>query len=134
MLPHTAAVLGDAKVMAFVATAMPERAKTFYRDVAGLRLVADERYALVFESGATMLRVQKVRELQPHPFTALGWEVDDIEGCVDELIARGASALRVDGITQDDRGIWDAGGGTRVWWFKDPDGNTLSVTEFTGQG
>jgi catechol 2,3-dioxygenase-like lactoylglutathione lyase family enzyme len=58
-------VLGEAKVMAFVATADPERAKTFYRDVLGLRLDNDERYALVFSAGSTMLRIQNVRDLEP---------------------------------------------------------------------
>jgi catechol 2,3-dioxygenase-like lactoylglutathione lyase family enzyme len=125
-------VLGEAKVMAFVATADPERAKIFYRDVLGLRLDADERYALVFSAGSTMLRIQKVRDLEPHPFTALGWEVDDIERAVDELVARGASPLRVEGLPQDGRGIWAADARTKVWWCKDPDGNMLSLTEFSG--
>jgi catechol 2,3-dioxygenase-like lactoylglutathione lyase family enzyme len=127
-------MLRDAKVMAFVATADPERAKVFYRDVLALRLIADERYALVFEAGGTMLRIQKVHDLKPHPFTALGWEVDDIEGAVDDLIARGATALRVEGLLQDGRGIWAADARTKVWWCKDPDGNTLSLTQFAGPG
>jgi len=127
-------VLRDAKVMSFVATADPERAKAFYRDVLGLRLDADERYALVFSAGGTMLRIQKVRDLKPHPFTALGWEVDDIESAVDDLVGRGASPLRVEGLPQDGRGIWDADARTRVWWCKDPDGNTLSLTQFSGPG
>lgn len=122
--------LGGAKVMAFVATAAPERAKAFYRDVLGLRFVTDERYALVFEAGGTMLRIQKVHEFRPQVFTVFGWEVDDIESAVDELVARGASAMRVDGLTQDARGIWDTGGDAKVCWFKDPDGNTLSLTQF----
>jgi len=127
----TAAVLGRAKVMTFVATAAPDRAKAFYRDVVGLRFVSDEQYALVFMTGDTMLRIQKVRDLRPQPFTALGWEVEDIERAVDDLVGRGAVALRVDGLAQDARGIWDSGAG-KIWWFKDPDGNTLSLTEFAG--
>lgn len=127
-------VLRDAKVMGFVATADPDRAKAFYRDVVGLRLIADEHYALVFSAGGTMLRVQKVRDLDPQPFTAFGWEVDDIERAVDELVGRGASVLHPDGIPQDPRGIWDTGEGARVCWFKDPDGNTLSLTEFADPG
>ena len=122
--------LGQAKVMGFVATADPARATTFYRDVLGLRLVADEHYALVFDAGGTMLRIQKVRELMPQPFTAFGWEVTDLEQTVDELVGRGAIMLRADGIPQDARGIWDTGDGARVCWFKDPDGNTLSLTEW----
>jgi catechol 2,3-dioxygenase-like lactoylglutathione lyase family enzyme len=115
--------------MAFVATVDPERAKTFYRDVLGLRLVSDEPYALVFDAGGTMLRIQKMRSLKPQPFTALGWEVDDIERSVDDLVARGAMALRAPGLPQDARGIWQADATTKVWWFTDPDGNTLSLTQ-----
>ena len=127
-------MLRDAKVMAFVATVEPERAKTFYRDVVGLRLVADERYALVFDAGGTMLRIQKVRELKPQPFTALGWEVDDIERAVDLVVGRGATPLLVPGLPQDARGIWRADATTWVWWFKDPDGNTLSLTQLGASG
>jgi catechol 2,3-dioxygenase-like lactoylglutathione lyase family enzyme len=125
-------VLRDAKIMAFVATADPERAKTFYRDVLGLRLLGDERFAVVFDAGGTILRIQKVRELTPQPFTALGWEVDDIERFVDEVVGRGATPLRVDGLPQDARGIWRADATTKVWWCKDPDGNTLSLTQRSG--
>ena len=125
-------MLRDAKIMAFVATAQPDRAIAFYRDVLGLRLVSDERYALVFVAGGTMLRIQKVRDLVPQQFTALGWEVDDIEQAVDDLVGRGATMLRADGIPQDARGIWDTGDGAKVCWLKDPDGNTLSLTELAG--
>ena len=125
----TRAVLRAARIMAFVATTDPERAKVFYRDVLGLRLASDEPYALVFDAGGTMLRIQKMRELSPQPFTALGWEVDDIERAVDDVVARGATALRVPGWPQDARGIWAANATTKVWWFKDPDGNTLSLTQ-----
>jgi catechol 2,3-dioxygenase-like lactoylglutathione lyase family enzyme len=120
--------------MAFVATADAERAKVFYRDVLGLRLVADERYALVFDAGGTMLRIQKLGELTPQSFTALGWEVDDIEHAVDAIVDRGAVPLVVAGLPQDGRGIWQADATTRVWWCKDPDGNTLSLTELGGSG
>ena len=122
-------MLRDAKVMAFVATADPARATAFYRDVLGLRLVSDERFALVFDAGGTMLRIQKMRELMPQSFTALGWEVDDIERAVDEIVGRGAVPLRADGLPQDARGVWQADATTKVWWTKDPDGNTLSLTQ-----
>src|SRR5258708_31074760 len=114
----TAAMLGAAKVMTFVATAAPDRAKAFYRDVVGLRFVSDEQYALVFMSGNTMLRVQKVRDLRPQPFTALGWEVEDIERAVDDLVGRGATALRVEGLDQDGRGIQHRGVG-KLGWVQD---------------
>jgi hypothetical protein len=39
--------------------------------------------------------------------------------------------LRIPGIPQDERGIWTTPNGDRVAWFKDPDGNTLSLTQFS---
>lgn len=119
--------LGRQQVGAFVATAQPDRARTFYSDVLGLRLVAEHAFALVYDAGGTPLRVQKVKELRTQDFTVLGWVVDDIEAEVDELVRRGVTFLRVDGLQQDGRGIWTPPGGQKVCWFKDPDGNTLSL-------
>jgi catechol 2,3-dioxygenase-like lactoylglutathione lyase family enzyme len=134
-LPGTARVrtvdgmLTRMRLMAFVATTDPARARGFYEGTLGLRLAADEPSALVFDAGGTMLRVQKVRELAPHPFTALGWEVRDVTAEVRALSACGVAFLRVAAIEQDEDAIWSAPGGARVAWFKDPDGNTLSLTE-----
>lgn len=119
--------LGQQTVGGFVATAHPDRARAFYSDTLGLRLVTEHDFALVYESGGTTIRVQKVRELRPQEHTVLGWIVDDIEAEVDELASRGVAFLRVPGLQQDARGIWTPPGGQKVCWFKDPDGNTLSL-------
>lgn len=123
-------MLGTADVMAFVATKDPERAKSFYAQTLGLHLVADERYALVFDANGTKFRVQKVQQVTPAPYTALGWEVSDIRGTVRALVDKGVEFLQIGFPGQDGLGIWTADDGTRVAWFKDPDGNTLSLTEF----
>jgi len=123
-------MLGTADVMAFVATKDAERAKTFYAQTLGLRLIADERYALVFDANGTMLRVQKVRQVHPAPYTALGWKVSDIRGTVRALIDKGVTFLQIGFPGQDALGIWAADDGTMVAWFKDPDGNTLSLSQF----
>jgi catechol 2,3-dioxygenase-like lactoylglutathione lyase family enzyme len=123
-------MLGDCEVMAFVPTAQPDRAKSFYRDTLGLELLEDSPFALVFRAGRTMLRVQKVREFTPLPFTALGWRVREIRAAVQALSGRQVSFERYEGMNQDALGICLAPGGARVAWFKDPDGNTLSLTEF----
>lgn len=125
-------ILGGSKLVAFAATTDPEKARAFYEGVLGLRLVADEKpFALVFDANGTMLRVTTVHELKPDPFTVLGWDVDDIEGTVDRLISAGVVFNRYKGMNDDDtRGIWNSPSGARVAWFKDPDGNVLSVTEF----
>ncbi len=123
-------MLGTAKLMAFAATTDAARAQAFYETTLGLRLVAEEPYALVFDANGTMLRVQKVREHTPPPFTALGWEVADIRATIQALVERGVSFERYDFVPQDALGVWDAGGAL-VAWFKDPDGNLLSLTQFS---
>ncbi len=125
-----ALMLRDAHVMAFVATANPDRARAFYENVLGLAFRADEPSALVFEANGTMLRVQKVREVPRAQFTILGWRVDDIREAIRGLAEKGAVFAKFEGFGQDDLGIWTAPDGTKVAWFKDPDGNILSLTEF----
>jgi catechol 2,3-dioxygenase-like lactoylglutathione lyase family enzyme len=122
-------MLGRDPIMAFLATRDSARARRFYADVLGLRLLSDDPYALVFDAAGTVLRVQKVDELEPRPFTVLGWRVTNIEATVDALVARGVRLERYHGMDQDARGLWRTPGGARVAWFKDPDGNTLSLTE-----
>lgn len=122
--------LGDATIIAFVATTDATRAIGFYRDKLGLTLVEDSPFALEFDAGGTMVRIQKVEGLTPHPFTALGWRVDDIATAVALLAAAGVVVETFPGIGQDEIGVWSAPSGAKVAWFKDPDGNILSLTEF----
>ncbi len=123
-------MLTDATLIAFAATTQPEQALAFYRDTLGLTLVEESAFALVFRAGNTMLRVQRVAAFEPHPFTALGWDVPDIRATVAELAARNVETLKVEFIEQDDAGIWWTPNGDGIAWFKDPDGNTLSLTQF----
>jgi catechol 2,3-dioxygenase-like lactoylglutathione lyase family enzyme len=122
-------MLGTSALIAFVATTQPELAKTFYRDILGLRLVSDEEFALVFDAYGTMLRIAKVDELHPESRTVIGWQVDDIEATIRTLVSRGVRFERYEGLEQDDLGIWSTEGG-KIAWFKDPDGNVLSLTRF----
>ena len=125
-------ILGGSDVIAFAPTTDPEKARAFYEGVLGLRLVADQKpFALEFDANGTMLRVTTVQELEAQPFTILGWRVANIDATVDSLVAAGAEFLRFPGMNDTDpRGIWNSPAGARVAWFKDPDGNVLSVTEF----
>ncbi len=125
-------ILGGNRLVAFAATLHPERARAFYQDTLGLRLVADEApFALVFDANGTMLRVTTVNELHPQPFTVLGWQVASIEVTVERLTAAGVEFLRFPGMNDaDPHGIWTAPSGARIAWFHDPDQNVLSVTEF----
>jgi catechol 2,3-dioxygenase-like lactoylglutathione lyase family enzyme len=125
-----AVMLNGAAVIALVATTNPDAARRFYEDVLGLAFVEDSAFALVFAAGAAMLRIQKVRDFTPHPFTALGWGVLDIAETASALTAQGVTLERFGFLQQDDAGIWTAPNGDKVAWFKDPDGNTLSLTQF----
>jgi catechol 2,3-dioxygenase-like lactoylglutathione lyase family enzyme len=116
-------------VIAFVATTDSERARGFYEAALGLSLLRDEPFALVFDAHGTTLRVQKVRALEPAPYTVLGWKVPDVRATVSSLAARGIRFERYPGLMQDDVGVWTSPGGARVAWFKDPDGNVLSLTQ-----
>jgi len=125
-------ILGGSEVIAFAPTTDPEKTRAFYEGILGLRLVADEKpFALVFDANGIMLRVTTVHELKTQPFTILGWRIADIEGTVDKLVGAGVRFERFPGMNDSDpRGIWNSPGGARIAWFKDPDGNVLSVTEF----
>ncbi len=123
-------MLSEARLISFVGTTMPAEARRFYEQKLGLHLVTDEPSALVFDANGTMLRVSKVASFEPAPFTVLGWEVDDIQQAADRLVAQGIRLERFEGFEQDDRGIASFPDGTRVAWFRDPDGNMLSLTQF----
>lgn len=122
--------LAEQSIMAFVSTRDPERAKAFYCDTLGLPLVSEELpFALVFDAGGTVLRVTIVRELNSAPFTVLGWRVPDIAAAVETLRKAGVQFQRFPGMPQDELGIWASPTGAKIAWFKDPDGNTLSVSQ-----
>jgi catechol 2,3-dioxygenase-like lactoylglutathione lyase family enzyme len=117
-------------IIAFVATTNPSRAKEFYAKTLGLRLVSEDAFALVFDAGGTMLRVATVQQLQPAGYTVLGWIVPDIAKEIRDLVKRGVKFKRYDWMEQDELGIWSSPSGAKIAWFEDPDGNTLSLTEF----
>ncbi len=123
--------LGSAKIMAFAATTDAEAAKDFYETKLGLRLVEDSPFALVFDSGGIMLRVQKAQKVDPPQFTVLGWEVADIRAEIKELTGRGVvfHQYGLEFPRQDELGVWTTPDGAQVAWFPDPDGHTLSLTQ-----
>lgn len=122
-------MLGKAAITAFIATASPARSKHFYRDTLGLRLVSDDQFAIAFDCGGVQLRIQKVQKVKPHPFTALGWRVPNVRRAVNRLAKRGVAFERYPFLEQDDVGVWQAPSGAKVAWFKDLDGNLLSLTQ-----
>src|SRR5258708_39929830 len=123
-------MLTDAPIVAFVATTRPAEARAFYADVLGLRLVHEDRFALEFVAGGSSLRVARVELLQPAGYTVLGWTVPDIQAAITDLASRGVQFERFpDFMQQDPQGVWLSPSGAQIAWFKDPDGNTLSVTQ-----
>jgi catechol 2,3-dioxygenase-like lactoylglutathione lyase family enzyme len=116
------------ELVAFVPTTDRERARAFYAGTLGLELADESPFALVFRVGGTMLRVTIVEELAPQPFTVLGFGVPDIGAAIRAL---GVRCERFDGMEQDELGVWRSPSGGRIAWFKDPDGNVLSLTQFT---
>jgi catechol 2,3-dioxygenase-like lactoylglutathione lyase family enzyme len=123
-------MLKSRPIVAFVATTDRKRSKAFYARTLGLRLVSEDGFALAFDAGGTILRVAIVKSLRPAGYTVLGWIVPDIAKAVRGLVKRGVMFQRYEGMLQDDLGIWSSPSGARVAWFSDPDGNTLSLTEF----
>ena len=122
--------LGKYNIIGFVPIVDVDRAKEFYRDTLGLELVREEPpFALVFNANGIMLRLAMAKELPPAHGTVLGWRVPDIARSVKELEQAGVRFERFPGMSQDELGIWTTPTGARVAWFKDPDGNILSLSE-----
>lgn len=122
-------MLGDEKPMAFVPVRDANRARAFYRDMLGLRLIAEDGFALAFDVQGVMLRATLVHDFQPQPFTVLGWQVADARAIAEKLAAAGIRLERYSGLKQDELGLWQAPGGALIAWFQDPDRNLLSVTQ-----
>jgi catechol 2,3-dioxygenase-like lactoylglutathione lyase family enzyme len=123
-------MLGSSDLIAFVPVSDLGRARSFYSDTLGLRVVEESPYALSVDVNGRMLRLTMVPELRPQPFTIAGWHVHDITASIEALGRAGVRFTRYDGMEQDELGIWTTPGGDQVAWFADPDGNTLSLTQF----
>lgn len=123
-------MLAKSDIIAFVTTADGNRARKFYEGVLGLKVVEDTPFAMEIDANGTMLRVAKAQKVVTAPYTVLGWKVGNIEAEIRELAAKGVHFERYEGLGQDEIGIWASPSGAKVAWFKDPDGNTLSLTQF----
>ena len=122
-------MLGSTNIAAFVPITDGEKARAFYEGILGLKFVKDDGFALVFNANGIMIRAGKMKEVKPAPFTVLGWQVAEIENVVRALIGKGVCFEIFGFFKQDELGIWTAPTGDKVAWFKDPDGNILSVSQ-----
>jgi catechol 2,3-dioxygenase-like lactoylglutathione lyase family enzyme len=129
-IANDAGVLRAKKIVAFIPTTDFKKARNFYEGVLGLSFISDDGFALVFDANGTMLRIAKVSDLKPAQFTILGWQVMQIKKTVAELKARGVKFENYGMKDQDPEGVWSApDGAAKVAWFKDPDGNVLSISQ-----
>ena len=111
-------MLGAMDIVAFVPSRNPTKARAFYEGVLGLRFVSEDSFA-----------VSSVKGFKPAPFTILGWLVDDIAKAVRLLNKKGVQFERFAWMEQDRLGVWNSPSGAKIAWFKDPEGNVLSVTQ-----
>ena len=123
-------MLGQTPIIAFVPTRDAAQSRSFYEGLLGLRFISDDKFALVMEANGTMIRIVRVGNFTPAPFTILGWQVQDIHQSVADLTAKGLTFTRYPHFEQSPDGVWTAtGGAAKVAWFADPDGNTLSLSQ-----
>ena len=122
--------LANASLQTLVWSADIERSERFYSNVLGLPLSGRSHGALVYRVGAGTLRVSPVPSTAPTEHTVLGLEVDDVNDAVAVLASKGLEFERFPGFTHDAAGVWTAPDGTKVAWFRDPDGNLISLVRY----
>ena len=122
-------MLGSEELVAFVSTTNADRARVFYRDVLGLSLISEDAFALRFDCRGTTLRISIAPEVTPAKYTVLGWAVKDIRASLAALASAGVKFERFGFFKQDELGVWTAPNGDQVAWFKDPEGNLLSIAQ-----
>lgn len=122
-------MLGSTNIVAFVSTKNSEKARAFYEGLLGLRFVKDDGFAIVLDANGIMVRIAKMQEFTPAQFTVLGWQVSEIETVARALQAKGVHFEIFGFFKQDELGIWTTPTGDKVAWFKDPDGNILSISQ-----
>jgi catechol 2,3-dioxygenase-like lactoylglutathione lyase family enzyme len=127
--PKEDAMLSSSRMIGFVLTTDSKKARDFYEQKLGFQFISDDAYALVMRAGETMIRVGKGIDFTPAANTVLGWEVEDIQAMVSWLKARGVVFEKYPFVQDKELAIWTAPTGDRVAWFKDPDGNVLSVSQ-----
>ncbi len=123
-------MLNSSPLIAFISTTDIVAAKDFYENVLDLTLTYESPFACVFDAYGTMLRVTPVHDKEEVNHTVLGWDVDDITSTIEALMERGVVFERYEDLDQDELGIWTTPNGDGVAWFRDPDSNVLSLTQF----
>ncbi|MGC1463852.1 MAG: VOC family protein [Terracidiphilus sp.] len=121
-------------VVTFLTTQNPDAALKFYRDTLGFTFLRDDGVALVFDMNVVLLRIGKAAQFTPAPSTVLGWETKDISNTMAALVRKGIAFERYPNMGLDEQGVCTFPGGHKVAWFKDPDGNVLSISQHATAG
>lgn len=124
-------MFGTSPFIGFIPVTDIAVARSFYVSTLELPVIDESPFALVVDAFGTTVRITPVGAFTPHPFTIAGWEVEDIDATIAVLVDRGVVFTRYEGMEQRADGVWEAPSGDLVAWFTDPDGNTLSLTEFS---
>jgi catechol 2,3-dioxygenase-like lactoylglutathione lyase family enzyme len=121
-------MLTAGKLVGFLTTTDYEKARAFYEGKLGFEFVSLDQFALALRAGKNMIRITKAETFQPAQGTVLGWEVDDVKAVVLWLSSRGVVTEKYGFVPDQELGIWTAPSEDQVAWFKDPDGNVLSLS------
>jgi catechol 2,3-dioxygenase-like lactoylglutathione lyase family enzyme len=120
-------MLDSGKLIGFLVTTDYDKAREFYEKRLGFEFISLDQFALVVRVGGHHIRITKASRFTALQSTVLGWEVDDVVATVKWLAARGVHTEKYPFVPDKQLGIWEAPGGAKIAWFKDPDGNVLSV-------
>ena len=116
------------KLVGFLTTTDYEKARAFYEGKLGFEVVSLDQFALAVRAGKTVIRITKAETFSPAQGTVLGWEVDDVRAVVLWLKSRDVVTEKYGFVADQELGIWSTPSGDQVAWFKDPDGNVLSIS------
>jgi len=123
-------MLSSGKMVGFLITTDYDKARSFFEGKLGFQFVSLDQFALVMKAGDHRIRISKTQgAFTPFQGTVLGWEVPDVAKMVDWLTSRGVTFEKYPFVQDKERGIWTTPDGSQVAWFKDPDGNVLSVSQ-----
>ena len=127
--------LSDCRVEALLAVSDLDRAKRFYEQQLGLVPDEEDEGGVHYPcaQGSGVFVYLSTENAGKSPATLAGWFVNDIDQTMAELASRGVVFEQYDqpGLKTDERGVFDAGR-FRAVWIKDPDGNTIALTEVSG--
>ncbi len=122
-------MLASCDMVGFVLTKDYDKSRAFYEGKLGFEFVSLDQFALVMKAGKSKIRISKIPTFTPLQSTVLGWEVKDIIATAKWLSAQGVELEKYPFVQDKELGIWSAPGGTKVAWFKDPDGNVLGMSQ-----